>query len=256
MIPLAEETRVSYENFAATCPFCHIESIFNRASDLKTFSLIDSRDVVCLNQDCGKTFRITGDIVNAVHEMLIYDCYELIDRKHYMSCILNLAQAYEVFFGLYFRVELLYKPFGSDKKQDIDQFNQAANLLYRKIQKYTFAPMRSLFLRHLIEGQELRSLSESEELINKLPKTPQDIREKDIDSIRKPELVPLLRGLKTTQINILRNDVVHKAAYRPMREEVESSLAEARSLLFPLTYILDLKEDVNWYMNKMVDLEE
>ena len=117
-IPVAERKRTSYENFAAECPWCRRENIFNRASDLKTFEPIAGRDVSCLSAACGKPFRILGDSVNSPHEMLIFDCYELLDRKHYMNAVLSLAQAYETFFSLFFRVELLYKPLGADPDQD------------------------------------------------------------------------------------------------------------------------------------------
>jgi hypothetical protein len=80
------------------------ESISNRASDLRTFEPICGRDVACENTDCGKLFRIVSDSINGPHEMLIFDCYELVGRKHYMSCILSLTQAYEIFFNLFLRV--------------------------------------------------------------------------------------------------------------------------------------------------------
>ena len=124
-IPDAECMRPSYENFVAECPWCRRESIFNRASDLKTFEPIAGRDVSCLNAACGKLFRILGDSVNSPHEMLIFDCYELLDRKHYMNAVLSLAQAYETFFSLFFRVE--YKPFGADP--DLDRLNKLEEAL-------------------------------------------------------------------------------------------------------------------------------
>jgi len=112
-IPIAKNRRTSYENFVAVCPECGRDSIFNRASDLHTFEPIAGREVACLSGYCRKPFRIINDSVNNAHEMLIFDCYELIERKHYMNCILSLAQAYEVFFSFFFRVEFLYKPFRS-----------------------------------------------------------------------------------------------------------------------------------------------
>ena len=90
-IPIASKKRTSYENFVAECPWCSRENIFNRVSDLRTFEPVAGRDVSCQSADCGRPFRIVGDSVNSPHEMLILDCYELIERKHYMNCILNLA---------------------------------------------------------------------------------------------------------------------------------------------------------------------
>lgn len=95
-IPVARKRRTSYENFVAECPWCGRENIFNRASDLHSVDPIAGLDVSCLSADCGKPFRLTGDSVNSPHEMLIFDCYELLERKHYMNAVLSLAQAYEV----------------------------------------------------------------------------------------------------------------------------------------------------------------
>src|SRR5260221_158441 len=106
-IPIAKNRRSSYENFVAQCPCCGKDCIFNRASDLHTLEPIAGLDVSCQSDDCRKPFRSVGDSVNSAHEMLILDCYELIEAKHYMAVILSLTQAYEVFFSLFFRVELL-----------------------------------------------------------------------------------------------------------------------------------------------------
>jgi hypothetical protein len=157
-IPIASKKRTTYENFVAECPWCGKESIFNRASDLRTFEPIAGRDVSCQSVDCGKPFRIVGDSVNNRHEMLIFDCYELIERKHYMNCILSLAQAYEVFFSLYFRVELLYKPFGADRDQELADLNRISEGLHDKIKEHTFTPMRALFLQYTVNGQLPKNL--------------------------------------------------------------------------------------------------
>ena len=79
-IPIAKNMRPSYENFVADCPWCGYECIFNRASDLHTFEPIGGLNVTCLNGLCAKTFRLVSDSVNERHEMLIYDCYELLVR--------------------------------------------------------------------------------------------------------------------------------------------------------------------------------
>ena len=248
-IPLASNRRASYENFVAECPHCFRESIFNRASDLRTFEPIAGRDVFCLSAGCGKPFRIVGDSVNNRHEMLVYDCYELVERKHYMNCILSLAQAYEVFFSLFFRVELLYKPFGADPNPDLTEMNRLGEELQNKTKQHTFAPMRALFLQHMVNGRSPNNLAESAGVIAALPDRPGDPQDAAIQGLSDAKLVPLLMALKATEINTLRNRVVHKHAYRPTREEAQSALDETRSILFPLTSHLQLYDDINWYMN-------
>jgi len=249
-IPIASKKRTSYENFVAECPWCGKESIFNRASDLHTFDPIAGRDVPCQSTDCGKPFRIVGDSVNSRHEMLIFDCYELAERKHYMNCILSLAQAYEVFFSLYFRVELLYKPFGADLDQELTELNRISENLHAKIKKHTFAPMRALFLQHMVTRQSPKNLVEAEAIVAALPEQPGDPKDAAIENLGDAKLVPLLKSLKTTSIHTLRNNTVHKQAYRPTRDEVETAIKETRSILFPLTSHLQLYDDINWYMRK------
>jgi hypothetical protein len=148
-IPVARNIHTSYENFVAECPWCGKENIFNRASDLKTFEPIGGLNVVCQSTNCQKDFRIAGDSVNCSHEMLVFDCHELIDRKHYMNCILILAQAYEIFLSLYLRVELVYKPFAADTNKDIADLNRFLNTLQEKIKHYTFDDLRTIFLQHI-----------------------------------------------------------------------------------------------------------
>jgi hypothetical protein len=247
-IPLASNKRTSYENFAAECPYCGRESIFNRASDLRTFEPIAGRDVLCLNVDCGKPFRIVGDSVNNPHEMLIFDCYELVERKHYMNCILSLTQAYEVFFSLFFRVDLLYKPLGADPNLDLTEMNRLAEELQNKTKEHTFGRMRSLFLQHLVNGRSPNNLAESAAVIAALCERPGNPKDTAIENLGDAKLVPLLMALKATNIHTLRNRIVHKRAYRPTRQETEAALHETRNILFPLTDRLQLYDDINWYM--------
>lgn len=249
-IPVAENRRTSYENFVAECPWCRSENIFNRASDLKTFEPIDGREVSCQSADCGKPFRILGDSVNNPHEMFIFDCYELLERKHYMNAVLSLAQAYEMFFSLFFRVELLYKPFVADPDQDLSELNALAEALQNRTSDHTFRRMRALFLQHVVSPPTLRSLADAGAAVAALPDRPVDPKDTAIDNLGDSKLVHLLKGLKATTINTLRNRVVHKQAYRPRREEVEAALQEARSILFPLTSHLGLHDEINWYMRK------
>lgn len=249
-IPVARNKRASYENFVAECPSCGKESIFNRASDLGTLKPIAGRDVSCQSTDCRKPFRILGDSVNSAHEMLIFDCYDLLERKHYMNCILSLALAYEVFFSLFFRVELLYKPFATDPDQDLADLNRLSEDLREKLQKHTFAPMRALFLQHIVAGRSSKDLADAAAVVAGLPDSPRDPKDTAIESLGDAKLVPLLKALKATSINTIRNRVVHKQAYRPTRDEVDTAIGETQSILFPLTSHLQLYDEINWYMRK------
>jgi hypothetical protein len=116
-IPYATEKECTYENFIARCPLCGFRNIFNRVTDLQDTEPIRFREVVCLNDRCKQKFNINGDLVSPAFRMLVFDCYPLKEEKKYSYCILNLAQAYEVFFSLYLRVELLFRPFSQDPDQ-------------------------------------------------------------------------------------------------------------------------------------------
>ena len=150
MIPSTRIRIASYENLIVDCPWCDYECIFNRASDIGTFQPIAGRDVQCPNDICGKLFRIISDSVNERHEMLVTECYQLLERKQYMYTILNLATAYEMFFGLFLRVNLLYKPYAVDANSGVsgslDKVNDLSVKLHSKIKRLTFPRMRNLFL--------------------------------------------------------------------------------------------------------------
>jgi hypothetical protein len=182
--------------------------------------------------------------------MLIFDCYELIERKHYMNCILSLAQAYEVFFSLFFRVELLYRPFAFDPDQEMADLNSLSKELHGKIKKYTFAPMRALFLSYIGASHPPKTLAEASSVVSALPNNPKDPSDAAIESHSDVKLVSLLKALKRTNINTLRNQIVHQRAYRPTREQVGEALEETRSILFPLTSRLKLYDEINWYMKR------
>lgn len=247
-IPVAENKRASYENFTAQCPWCSSENVFNRASDLMTFEPIAGRDVSCQSAECGKSFRIVGDSVNGPHEMLIFDCYELMERKHYMNCLLSLAQAYEVFFSLFFRVELLYKPFSADPEHDLAKLNVVAEALQERLKEHTFVRMRALFLHHIVSPTVIKGLSDASAAIAAFPNRPGDPKDAAIEGLTDVRLVQLLKALKATTIHTVRNRVVHKQAYRPTRDEATAALNESRSILLPLTSHLELYDDINWYM--------
>jgi hypothetical protein len=181
--------------------------------------------------------------------MLIFDCYELIESKHYMACILNLAQAYEVFFSLFFRVELLYKPFACDPDHEMSNLNQLLADLQQRIGQYSFSRMRALFLFFIVNGHSPKTLAKAAAIMSALPKHPPVPEDATIESLSDPKLVLLLKALKGTNINMVRNEVVHKRAYRPTRDQVNAALRETRSILFPLTSRLQLYDDINWYLS-------
>lgn len=249
-IPYARTHRSTYENFIALCPHCGFTNTFNRVTDLGTTVPIDFRTVTCFNQPaCGKPFNINSDSINSPHEMLIHDALDLIEQKRYMHSVLSLVQAWEVFFSLYFRVTLLYRPFARERSYDLDRLNELIRLLAERLGAMTFRPMRELFLRMSVSKINPPDLSAAEPIIRNIQpgdRTPTDAA--DIDSLADIDLRGLLQRVRGSRVNDLRNRVVHKQAYRPSRSEAEAVLEETRSVILPLTRRLDLYEDINWYM--------
>ena len=247
--PIAVNRRLSYENVVVECPWCGRSNIFNRASDLRTHEPIKSRIVSCLIDDCRKPFRITADSVNSAYEMLIDDCYELLERKHYMNCILCLTQAYEVFFSLFLRVELLYKPFAASSAKDLAGLNLLHEKLQEKVASLTFNSLRAHFLNYVINRRFPKNLADSQRQIEALA-VPPDPEELDISYVDDVNLARVLKALKITTINKLRNAVVHKTARRPTFDEVEAALQETQFILLHLNTSLQLHDDLNWYTSR------
>ena len=244
-----KSTKQTYENLYAVCPSCGRENIFNRATDLKRHGPIGNTRVQCHFPDCLGRFRLYGDLMSPAYAMLINDCYELMQAKHYAYCILNLAQAYEVFFSQYLRVQFLYRPAAAEfdrGNHNVSHLNDLRKLLYQNVKKLTFAPLRNLFVNTTLRGRSLASLSEAENDIREFSK---NLSEPSKERIRKAGraiddgIVALLLGLMVCKTTELRNDVVHKLAYRPTLQQVNRCLKETKGLLSGLAGSLNVHFD-------------
>ena len=89
-------------------------------------------------------------------------------RSHYSYCILNLAQAYEVFFSHYLRVELLYKSFSLRDDPDLVQLNRVSKLLFEAIKTHAFEKLRAIFVNWVLSGRTVATLDEAELAIAEL----------------------------------------------------------------------------------------
>ncbi|MGD1157733.1 MAG: hypothetical protein ABSA41_18185 [Terriglobia bacterium] len=247
------DMKATYENFYATCSWCGRRNTFNRASDWHDLGVVDYKEVDCLYPDCAKRFFVNGDQVNPCYEMLIYDCYDLLEAKHYSYCILNLAQAFEVFFSQYLRVTLLYLPFGQQVEPDLDAYNGLLNPLYERIKAFSFGKMYRLFFHLAVRTRAPQTLQESKLIIDAIdpfsvPPEPSDDELRDQTLIPDAHLRDLFFRLKYCEVPNLRNMVVHKLAYRPTLEEVNKALQETRGILLPLGQALGIQfDEINWY---------
>lgn len=181
--------------------------------------------------------------------MHVFDSEYLFEQKRYMNCILHLCQAYEMFFSQFLRVELVFKPFWNDQGYR-NELNPVAELLWKQARGMTFQKLRKVFLRRVVDQipapANLGNSQNDIKGIKGLSETPIP-DDCDIEKLGDQELIPILKMLKNTKINELRNRVIHKDAYRPTQSEAEDALSETKSILMPLTHILDIQEDINWY---------
>jgi len=255
--PVAEAERTSYENIETTCPHCHRRNVLNRASDLRTFMPVAGKAVPCT--ECGKQFWLVGDSVSDGYESMLYDSTFLLKRKRFMLAVAGACQAYEMFFALYLRVELVYKPFWRDRKNglgpSVTELNDLDAALRSEVGGFSFDRMRACFLRQAVTDTAPRSVREAASAIQALGRSGHR-RSARLSVIRRAPLEKrvkeLLRGVARTKVNELRNKVVHQRGYRPRQGEAEIAVKEARSLLFPLGYDLDLHEDINWYAKNLL----
>jgi hypothetical protein len=145
---------------------------------------IGFRTVTC--EYCTRPFNINKDVINAAHEMLLFGCWGSIDRKEYMQCVLNVAQANEVFFSHFLHVQLIYRAYAYDGSNDVRGLNGLTQQLYDSVHRLTFDPMRRVFLRLVIDAAAPASLADAEVAIAALPKTSQDtptVSRQDIEAM-------------------------------------------------------------------------
>lgn len=205
-IPHSISTEAAFENPIAVCPGCGYRNIFNRAIDLPTFVPIDFRQVRC--QRCGCPFNINGDTINAVYEMLLFDCPEFFERKRYIQCVLNVVQAYEVFFNHFLYVQLLYRPFGKDVSRDIKLLNELGRVLYQRVRGFSYRGMRDLVVRLIVDKVAPDSLQAAEVAIAAIPLRQHDtttIPSEKTAGVNDERLRRLLLRLVKAEAHCLRN---------------------------------------------------
>lgn len=242
-----------YENVAATCPGCATRNVYNRAEDIGGFRAIANHRVKCAN--CHAAFDICGDLVNPAFETLLLDSQDFLREKRYMQAVLSATTAYELFFSHFLRVELVYRPARRDQvtpRDDIAWLSSTVAALHVKTARHTFEPMRSTFLRLAIDGTRPATLSAAETWIASIPKQPTKIDRSEIERLAEDGLRSLLLDVNDATIADLRNNVVHKSAYRPRLNETTSAIDDAYRTIFGLSGRFELQDD-DYHLNESVD---
>lgn len=232
-IPYAKEKQFTYENIIAKCPICGNNNIYNRKTDLKSVEPIALMQVNCFNKKCKSPFYINGDSINSAHEMLIFDCEGFKKEKKYSYCITNLSQAFEVFFSLYLRVYLIYRPY-KEIYRDLDTLKLLETMLFNNIKGFGYTKLCNIFINSILTDHKITSVDDAKNLIDNLKKLSKQVDDSLILSYKDPSISNLLMHLNKSKVDELRNKVVHQHAYRPNIQEVEEAIDETRSILFPL----------------------
>jgi len=193
-----------YENIHFDCPFCQFENVLNRESDLGSENSITRfDDVQC--QKCSKTFAIIKDFcTSAKYEWFIYELNILKEKKMYQDYIRNLCQGLETFFyQAIINKKFDRNPVFRDKDGiiNLEKYNKEIKIYEKKVKEYSFYKMRDEFLT-VFEKERNNYI-------------PQGIKPKE------DRRLECFNSIKKTCINKLRNDVVHKYAYRPSLKEID-----------------------------------
>jgi len=241
---------LNYENFSPICPYCQRRNIFNRVDDLKTVRPISHKVVKCQLSDCGKTFQINSDLASERHKYLIMDCYELMNTKRYMYCILNLCQAFESYFSLFFRVKLIFETFKKGIFTSDDDLNMFLTNLQNELKNYSYIKLRNAFFNYFIDIPQINTKEDLSNQISIFPKSKfsKTPPKKLLLSIQPPALSEKFLLLYDFDINEIRNQVVHGNAYRPGREIVENYLNHSRMILFGIDRHIKLNGEINNYL--------
>jgi len=234
---MADIADANYETVAATCDLCAAPCIFSRIDDIGNVMPISGKRVSCF--DCGGQFWIKGDTVNTAYQFLIDDAREHFALKRYMPAIASVAQAWEVFFATCALSTFVYRPFFASPPvdQDVDDLNRLYRAVRAATAKFTWFPMRNLAMNMLIRDPRPLTVAEADAAIKELAGFGNKPSRKTV-SLLADDTRGLADGLANLSVGTLRNDVVHKHAYRPKRSQVEPCLTSEISLLYRVKHHL------------------
>jgi hypothetical protein len=246
--PTVHIANASHENIDVVCPLCGVNSRYNRRSDLGTTKPIGGLEITCDNGACRTPLWVVGDSINDVFEVLLFDCADLLESKHYASCAVNASQAFESFGSQFLRVRLCYLPYSQEVRHDLVALNAALGELFKASKRLDFTKMRAVVCNLILAGAGPTTLAEARVTIGSFGKFATTPARAVLEAHADPAISKLLVAWQATKVHELRNKVVHQGAFRPTREEAGDALAEARRILFPLAHRLRiLGDDPNFY---------
>ncbi len=226
-------SKTDYETVTVECENCGAECIFNRREDFGHTGPYAGENVVC--PFCGVEFRVVSDSINPPYEVFIFAAQESFDTKRYMQVIASMAQAWELFFATFAAAHYIYRPYFSlsEYDQDMKQLKELRDKLDMKIKKCTFYPLRNLLINTIAIGIAPTNISEATEaIVNISAEMKHDPPQATIFQVADSNIRKLLEDLFGLRVGILRNDVLHHRAYRPLRSEAEQCLKKEKCVMY------------------------
>jgi hypothetical protein len=145
-----------------------------------------------------------------------------------MNCVLSVTQAYEVFFRLFFRVELAFRPYAADPDNPASDLDRLLEQLTTRIENYGFKKLQATVVLMIAEGRFPSSIAEAEAAISSLGADVfRRLEQVDLATLADREKGALLQKLRAVDIYKLRNSIAHKQAYRPTFQEARTAVEGA-----------------------------
>jgi hypothetical protein len=184
---------------------------------------------------CSQQFWINCDVVNTPYEFLIEDAREHFKIKRYMPAIASLAQAWEVFFAHFAWGRYVYAPFFASERyrRDVNDLKDLSSRLTTLTDKFTFFPMRNLLIHTVARDIRPRTMPDALTAIDliKTDRFGNDPPAALYARVADGKMRELLEQTHEVTVGELRNNVIHKHAYRPRRAEVEPCITNEIDVL-------------------------
>jgi hypothetical protein len=237
----ARETKTTYETFEARCPHCQEWIIFNRLEDLAGAVQIDFAKVTCLNDACRQRFAINGDTVDPPFAQMLFTAFPLMERKQYGDATVAICRSYERFFAHSLYEMLVWHPFVVERYQpELDLINGLAAQVKSAIERRSFVEMRNAFVNTALRWP-VATVAAGGALIADLPQFFRSVDPARLAACSNPELALGLTALLSSDVNVVRNAVIHKTAERPEPAKARALFDESRDIVWTLADELDVR---------------
>jgi len=237
MTPYATTTAFTHENITAACPLCHHSNTFNRVTDLRDTNPVDLKRVRC--QSCAEPFFINGDSINPVYEKLFFEACDSYRRKRYRECIIGLVTSLENLLFSALTKLLIEAPFANEHTPDWEKLSLLQQQLSHHVERWTFPRLRDAVINAFTHGRPATTEAAAHRITTLSPELDQNA----LARLQDPRLATLFKQLRAITVTDLRNNVLHKHAYRPTHDETARAVTETETVLYGVMVALRLDHD-------------